>query len=183
MQDVAIVGLAIGSATILGTVMATVGGFVAEWRRTRRTSRQERDQRAEREQEVHRRELQASLAEVRLAVIKVSVGTQLVQDMRRTDAARLDNHDLPDRIRRIRDDYPKAEAALLGLWGISRSEETREVVASLLEEVAWAFQYGKSAGGADVDPVEIDRRIKHRVQQLSIAVTTEGSGAQRPDGR
>ena len=173
------VGLAIGSATILGTVMATVGGFVAEWRRARREGRREQDQRAEREREAHRRELEAALGEVRLAVIRVSVGTQLVQEMRQTEAARLDDQDLPDRIRRTRDDYPKAEAALLGLWGISRSEDTRTAVASLLEDVAWAFHYGSSAGGADIDPTEVDQRIKQRVQALSVAVTTEGSRTRR----
>ncbi|MCP9953138.1 hypothetical protein [Actinomadura madurae] len=175
------VALAVGSATILGTVMATVGGFVAEWRRTRLARRYEQDQRLEKDQEEHRQELHAALGEVRLAVIRVSIDTQLAQKMRQSPAARLDDQDLPAQIRRTRDDYPIAEAALLRLWAASRSEETRTAVTSLLEDVAWAFDYGSSADGSDIDPAEVDRRIRRRIQDLSVAVMVEGTAARQSD--
>jgi hypothetical protein len=173
MQDVAIVALAVGSATIFGGVVGTANGFLSHWLQSRRTDTRERDLRAEREQEERRRALHAALTEVRLTVTRVSVRTQLVQDMRRTPGTRLDDNDLSTQIKHTRDDYPSAEAAIFDLWGMSRDDATRQAVTALLEDVAWAFQYGRSAGGADMDPARIDTRIKERIKELTTAVMNE----------
>jgi hypothetical protein len=177
MQDVAVVALAAFSATMVGAgygaISASYKAFFVERRKAAAANKHEFLQRIEQDRQAHREELERALAEARLAVIRVSVGTQLVQDMRQTADARLDDHDLPDRIRQTRNDYPAAEAALIGLWGVCRQKSTKDAVLSLLEDLTWAFRYGKSAGGADIDPEKIDARIKKRLQELSVAVTAE----------
>jgi inorganic triphosphatase YgiF len=173
MQDVAIVALAVGSATFFGGVAGTANGFISNWFQSRKTNIRDRDLRAEREHEEHKHAMHAALADVRLTVARVSVRTQLVQDMRRTPGTRLDDSDLSDQIKHTRDDYPIAVAALFGLWTLSRDDETRQAVMALLEDVAWAFQYGRSAGGEDMDPADIDARIKERIKELSAAVMNE----------
>ncbi|GAA3225278.1 hypothetical protein [Actinocorallia longicatena] len=170
MDTGTVITLTIGVATLLGTVMAAVGGMAVEWWRSRHRERREQLAREWEQRALDIRELRSALAEVRSSVLTFSVDVQLTLEMLRSASARLDNGDLAQQIHRTRGDYPAAVTALEALWTLCPTEESRTAVEELCETAAWAFRNTWSAGGQGIAPEKVDEQVRVRLRTLSVSL-------------
>lgn len=173
MHDVAWVALFSTSATVIVAALTSYLPIRAEDRRAGHERQRLQEAREAESIAARERRLRTRLDRTRSAVLRLASTVRICMDIRRDQHARLNDHDLVERLARARDDYYHAIVKIEALRAlVSDDDAALASVERLLSAVAEAYSHVRSASSVQGDPDQVETLIRAALREVTAAVPT-----------